>query len=246
MVYTFLYFRFSIGIRVTNFLEHRTRNHKAISIDYLSYLHWRTFLIDFLPHFLLAIHWKSDYSNELKYLYCCTCTVLFGDTQRIYNGQLPRLLTGPDRDVFEACSSVKLFERSLGIPSVIFSGDVCPLLNGHVFFFSPKKTTSNGVSSSLIRFQGTINPEKLRAFMGEQCPGWLVLALELEPEFCIVQPDQQRNSCTAVAFFWLASNRHSFFYFFLSFFLFFHSFFSSSFLASLQLPPHSSYASVVS
>lgn len=67
--------------------------------------------------------------------------------------------------------------------------------------------------------------------MGEQCPGWLVLALELEPEFCIVQPDQQRNSCTAVAFFWLASNRHSFFYFFLSFFLFFRFFFS--------LPPSS-------
>lgn len=153
MVYTFLYFRFSLGIRVTNFLEYRTGRPKAISIDYLSHLHWRIFLIDFLRHFLLAIHWKSDYSNELKYLHSCTCTVLFDDTQRIYNGQLPPLLTGPDRDVFEACSSVKLFERSLGIPLVIFSGDACPLLNGDVFFFLLRKRHPTALARRLLGFK---------------------------------------------------------------------------------------------
>lgn len=241
MVYTFLYFRFSLGIRVTNFLEHRTGKSKAISIDYLSHLHWRIFLIDFLRHILLAIRWKSDYSNELKYLY--TLWRHTANLQWPITSTVNRSRSWPIRGVFERQIFRTFSRHPLGD---FFGGRVSTLERGCVFF-SPKKTTSNGVSSLLIRFQGTINPEKLRAFMREQCPGWLVLALELEPEFCIVQPDQQRNSCTAVAFFWLASNRHSFFYFFLSFFLLFSIlFFSFSFLASLQLPPHSSYASVVS
>ena len=70
-------------------------------------------------------------------------------------------------------------------------------------FFSPfsKRTTSNSVTSAcLLSLEERLTPKKLRAFIGEQCTGWLVLALELEPEFCIVQPDQQRNSCIGSTF----------------------------------------------
>lgn len=95
---------------------------------------------------------------------------------------------------------------------------------GIFFFFFPRKTTSNGVASPLIRFQRTINPEKLRAFMGEQCRGWLVFALELEPEFlhCATVPTAAPPLLSS------ASDFFSLSFFFLSI-LFFFSFFLSRF-----------------
>lgn len=93
------------------------------------------------------------------------------------------------------------------------------------FFFSPRRTTSNGVASPLIKFQRTINPEKLRAFMGEQCRGWLVFALELEPEFlhCATVPTAAPPLLSSASDFF-------FFLFFLSILFFFSfSFFLSRF-----------------
>lgn len=128
-----------------------------------------------------------------------------------------------------ACSGVKSFQMFFRHPFFdfffFFISDVRPVFARDILFFFPRRTTSNGVASPLIKFQRTINPEKLRAFMGEQCPGWLVFALELEPEFlhCATVPTAAPPLLSSASDFF-------FFLFFLSILFFFS--FSFFYLAS--------------
>lgn len=126
-----------------------------------------------------------------------------------------------------ACSGVKSFQMFFRHPFFdffffLFLMCVQSSLGIFFFFFFPRRTTSNGVASPLIKFQRTINPEKLRAFMGEQWRGWLVFALELEPEFlhCATVPTAAPPLLSSASDFFFFSSFSRFFFFSLSLFFY--------------------------
>lgn len=125
-----------------------------------------------------------------------------------------------------ACSGVKSFQMFFRHPFFdfffFFISDVRPVFARDILFFFSRRTTSNGVASPLIKFQRTINPEKLRAFMGEQWRSWLVFALELEPEFlhCATVPTAAPPLLSSASDFFFFSSFSRFFFSSLSLFFY--------------------------